>query len=101
MSSYRAAADDAQNSINEVNSRMERLYMIVEALWDILKEEHGHTDEELIKRVALIDTKDGKLDNRVRATEAPKCPHCGHRTSKHSMTCVFCGKPVRVDLFAR
>ena len=97
----RAAADDARNSASEVNSRMERLYMIVEALWGILKEQHGYTDAELIKRVALIDMKDGELDGRVRATEAPKCAQCGRTTSKHSMTCVFCGKPVLVDLFAR
>ncbi len=97
----KAAAQDARERTKETGSQVERLYMIVEALWSLLKEEHGYTDDQLLKRVAEIDLKDGALDGRTAPSQAPKCPHCGHTTSKSQMTCVFCGKPMRIDLFAR
>jgi hypothetical protein len=77
---------------------VERLMMITEALWTLLKEQHGYTDDELIKRVNKIDMRDGALDGQVAAELSPVCPQC-HRQQpiKHRPLCLYCGSPVAAD----
>ncbi len=97
-----STARSAMTEVQELRSDVERLLMITEALWTILKEKFDLPDEELIKRVVQIDLRDGKLDGRVSPTEGPpKCPHCGRVMGKKRPTCMYCGKPVKPDLFER
>ncbi len=99
--SSEASAQRAQQEISLFRQDIERLLMITEALWGILKEKHGYTDEELKRRVADVDLKDGRLDGRVAPTEALDCPHCGYKTSKRRPLCLYCAKPLENDPFAR
>jgi hypothetical protein len=77
---------------------VERLMMITEALWTLLKEQHGYTDDELVKRVNEIDMRDGALNGQVAAELSPVCPQC-HRQQpiKHRPLCLYCGSPVGTD----
>ena len=61
----RADARRADRKADALEFDVERLLMISEALWSILKEQHGYTDEELQSRILQIDMRDGKLDGRV------------------------------------
>ncbi len=90
-----------QSQINQMQQDIERLLMITEALWQICKEDHNYTDNELIRRVAEIDMRDGKLDGRVKPTECHNCPHCQRKLAKHRPFCLYCGKPVAMDMFQR
>ena len=77
---------------------LEKLFMLTEALWTILKEKHGCTDEELVRRVQEIDLRDGKLDGKV-ATVQPDCPQCGRKLMGKRPLCLYCGAEVnRMDL---
>ena len=98
----RTDASAARQETEVLREDMERLLMIVEALWKILKEQHGYGDEELLKRVYEIDFSDGRLDGRVGTRAEPQnCPHCNRVLSRRRPTCVYCGKPVPMDLFGR
>lgn len=97
----RAAAEQSQQNIDLLRCDIERLLMICEALWSMIREQHGYTDEELYRRVTQIDMRDGRLDGRVAPSPPAKCPHCGHVLAKRRPVCLFCGKPVRQDLFQR
>ncbi len=55
---------------------VEKLLMITEALWTIIKEQLGYEDEELIRRIEEIDMRDGKLDGKVKGSVNPLCPEC-------------------------
>ena len=103
MSASVAQADvrRARTDLELMKFDIERLLMITEALWSILKEQHGYSDAELIKRVALIDARDGKLDGRVAAEPPKPCPHCGRILEKKRPRCLFCGGVVAVDPFER
>jgi hypothetical protein len=85
---------DAENTI--LRAEIERLLMITEALWEFLKQEHGYSDEDLIKRIAEIDIRDGKLDGRVHPeSSGPKeCPDCGRPIGRRRPTCLYCGTPL-------
>ena len=89
------------SEIQYLKSDIERLLMITEALWELLKEQHGYSDIDLLKKVTDIDMRDGRLDGKV-AKDGPKvCPHCNRATTKSAPVCIYCGKPVITDVFDR
>lgn len=96
-----ARADRAAEETRAMRSDMERALMICEALWTMLKEQHGYTDEDLFRRVMEIDLRDGRADGRVAPSAPASCPHCGHVVSKHRAVCLYCGKAMMVDPFSR
>lgn len=98
------AARDARKAATEnaiLELEVERLLMITEALWTILKEEHGYDDAKLQECVQRIDLRDGKLDGRVGSTEAKLCPTCNRTLNKKRPRCIYCGQVVQPDLFER
>ena len=91
-------ATDVRTQNEFIQCDVEKLFMLTEALWTILKEKHGCTDEELVRRVQEIDLRDGKLDGKV-ATVQPDCPQCGRKLMGKRPLCLYCGAEVnRVDL---
>ena len=70
---------------------VERLLMITEALWTMLKDEHGYTDDQLIQKVQEVDMRDGRLDGKVSKQGPSKCPQCGRAMSVRRPTCMYCG----------
>ena len=101
-SSARAAARDTKTEVNMLKCEIERLLMITEALWTIIKEKSGCDDRELVKRITEIDLRDGKLDGRVAVKKGPlHCPRCKRTLSKRIPVCIYCGTAVAKDPFAR
>ena len=71
---------------------VEKLFMITEALWTILKEQHGYTDEHLVQMIQHIDLRNGKLDGKVaKSAERPTCPQCGRTIIRKQPRCLYCG----------
>jgi len=90
----------ANNEIQSVKADIEKLLMITEALWSLLKDQHGYSDEELAKRVEEIDMRDGKLDGKV-SSPPTQCPSCNRPVSRKRPTCFYCGMEIKADLFER
>ncbi len=80
---------------------VERLLMITEALWAILKEKFGYTDAELVNRVIEIDQRDGNIDGRVAASPPPLCPRCNRTLERKRPFCIYCGQLIARDPFER
>ena len=97
----RRKATGAEEKIEAIKYDIERLLMITEAFWTLLKKEHGYTDTDLAKLIAEIDLRDGRLDGRVAANPPQPCPYCGQILGKKRPFCVYCGNPVAPDPFAR
>ena len=97
----KSASRRAALKVDLLRDDVERLLMIVEALWSIVREQHDCTDDELLRRVTQIDMQDGRLDGRVAPTEAPACPSCGRTMAKNRPRCLYCGHMTRTDLFQR
>jgi hypothetical protein len=92
----------SQADIDVLKLYIERLSMIAEALWTILREQHGYSDEELMRRITEIDLRDGKLDGRITADEAPRCPQCKRQhVARHRPMCLYCGGTIGADPFGR
>ena len=92
-------ARTAQNDVQELEVRLERALMACEAMWSLMRDKMGVTDEELANRINDIDLSDGKLDGKVRKTPV-SCPNCKRTISRRFATCMYCGQPIVHDPFA-
>lgn len=88
--------------VNEILSMdIERLFLITAALWTLLKEKHGYTDDDLARRIEEIDALDGRIDGRIAKMERPDCPHCHRKQVGPLPVCLYCGAKVARDPFER
>jgi len=90
----------AQNESMEYD--IEKLFMITEAMWEILKYQHGYTDEQLVQMIQDIDLRDGKLNGKVASpAERPECAQCGRTIIRRQARCLYCGAPAPSQPFDR
>ena len=80
---------------------VEKLFMITESLWTILKEKHGYVDEDLGQMIREIDLRDGRLDGKVARQQNPLCPQCARTLMGKHPVCLYCGTAVVRDPFER
>lgn len=76
-------------ALEALDERVDRLLLVVEALWGLLKEQ-GLTDEQLAARIAELDAADGAADGR-RAPAAVTCRSCGSKVAAGLPRCQICG----------
>ncbi len=91
------AAD--RSEIAAIRLDVEKLFMITEAFWIILKDRHGYTDEQLGDMIREIDLRSGSLDGRRLKQPNPDCPKCGRTLISRHSVCLYCGSVVARDPF--
>jgi len=91
----------AREEVALLKADIEKLLMISEALWTLLKENHGHTDEELTRRIEAIDLRDGKLDGKVAKGPPRRCPTCNRTLLGRRPVCLYCGQRIALGAFER
>jgi len=97
-----SVATDIRTQNETIKFDIEKLFQITEALWTILKEQHGYTDEHLAQLIQDIDLRDGKLDGKVaKAAERPTCPQCGRVLIRNQVRCLYCNADVPLRPFER
>jgi hypothetical protein len=79
-------------NLHDVNDRVDRLTLVVEAMWSLL-EDNGYTEEQLKARVEEIDAADGTVDHK-RTPRAGICTSCGAKVGAALPACQFCGGQV-------
>jgi hypothetical protein len=82
----------------ELDVRLDRTLLVCEAMWTLLRDKLGVTDEELVDRINEVDLSDGKLDGKVRKTPV-SCPKCGRTISRKFPQCMYCGQAIIHDPF--
>lgn len=78
-----------RDEISALHDRLDRLTMLCEAMWLLLKDETGYTEEDLEARLNDLDMSDGARDRRKRTV--PLQCECGAMVHPQSRRCVFCG----------
>ncbi len=74
----------------ENDGRAERLTLVVEAMWEILKRE-GYTDSDLEAEIASVRE---RRDAGAVAAKGQPCPKCGARIAGGRDMCQYCGHHV-------
>ena len=93
----RAEAKEAQTSVDLMQHDIDRLLMLTEALWMFIKTQHNYTDEDLVKVVTDIEMRDSQSPKH----QPVQCPVCGRLNSGKRPICIYCGKPITINPFAR
>jgi hypothetical protein len=79
--------------VNELARQVRKIALVNQALYELLKERTGISDEELRRKIDEIDKRDGALDGKL--TPKPVvCPKCGHVVTAGALSCQSCGAKV-------
>lgn len=81
----------SRDEISELQERIDRLLVLNEAIWQLVAEQTGLTDQDLQERLATLDASDGVIDGRRQPV--PTVCSCGAKVSPKAACCVFCGLP--------
>jgi hypothetical protein len=89
LANHMTLTGSAADAVAALDERVDRLLMVVEALWSLLRE-HGYTDEQLAARIAELDLADGVADGR-HAQKASVCKSCDSKIPAGMLRCQICG----------
>ena len=80
----------------EIDSRIERLALLTEAMWELMAGRSGLTPEDLATRVRELDLRGGHEDGKRGPSEAAqiRCQSCGAVVPSGKTVCQFCGAAV-------
>ena len=78
-----------------LEARVDSLELACAGLWQLLKQKHGYTDEDIVAAIHEVDAADGSVDGKHRLNQRLMCPHC-HRQllTQRSKNCNWCGKEI-------
>ena len=93
-----SAARRSKGAAEDLAERLDRLALVTEALWSLLKTRSDVTDAELLEHVRAVDLSDGVLDGKVRR-DVQTCPGCERVLSKRHARCLYCGVEVAKQPF--
>jgi hypothetical protein len=85
-----AKAENVQQAMRRLEDRVNQLTLINMALWSLLQETTGLTEEQLVARVHELDLRDGVINGRVRS-KITQCPQCQQTLSQKHLRCLYCG----------
>jgi hypothetical protein len=86
----RASSDRVRDDADELRRRIETLSLACQALWEVVRSQHGLSDEVLLRKIEEIDLRDGKLDGAMGATSV-NCSNCGRSGRSTRQKCMYCG----------
>lgn len=89
---------DRDGELGYLQQRIDRLELVCEAMWKLLKEKTKAGDDELALKVRELDLSDGKADGKVSRGPV-ECPNCGKPNSRRRLWCIYCGQPIRGGVF--
>ncbi|MEM0967376.1 MAG: hypothetical protein AAGJ81_14610 [Verrucomicrobiota bacterium] len=81
-----------KSDIRDLQQRLDKLEIVSEAMWLLLKEKTGLSDEDLIYKVSEVDLEDGKLDGKKKKPSARECHKCGRKNHRNHTRCLYCGE---------
>lgn len=84
-----------ERRVQDLEDRVKRLLLINNAMWSMLSEKLGCTDEDLAARMEELDLKDGRKDGAVHAG-LHQCPSCQRKVSPKRDRCFYCGSALGV-----
>ena len=88
----RDVAHESAMDAEKARRNVERLYMVVQAMWELLQDKVGLTDADLEAKVREIDMRDGQLDGRdATQTALQTCRNCGRALLSGLAHCSWCG----------
>ena len=90
---------NGKRSLQDLELRLNKLELIVEALWEILKKETNLQEADLMELIAEIDLQDGRFDGKKAKIPTIQCARCNRINSKRHSKCLYCGEVFLIEPF--
>ena len=87
------------SEIRELRDQVERLALMCQAMWELVRARASLSDAELEKLAQEIDLRDGMADGKL-TSHPVKCPNCGRVSNSRHKKCLYCGLLFEGDAFA-
>ena len=81
------------HELHAIDDRLDRLSLLCEAMWELLKDVTDLSDEDLAAQLIEVDERDGRRNLRRQRTAQP-CDACGSRSPAKNVRCQVCGEPL-------
>lgn len=87
-----------KTELSELHDQVERLSLLNQALWELLRDRLGLSDGDLEQKAQEVDLRDGVLDGK-KTRHPLRCPHCGRISSSRHKKCLYCNLEFQSDIF--
>lgn len=84
---------DLSANADTLKRRLDVMALANQALFEILQNRLGITEEEVIRGMAEIDVRDGKKDGKINP-RVVECVRCARKVSTSRLRCMFCNEVV-------
>jgi hypothetical protein len=88
--SGRGADATLMSKIKTLEEQLDRLRLVNQALWELMRDQHGLDKFQLEQKLEEIDGRDGRVDGRLTEIGL-KCPQCGRVSNSRHGKCLYCG----------
>jgi hypothetical protein len=88
--SARSQAENLALRVTSLEKRADRMALVCQALWEILRERTNLTNDDVYARMQEIDQRDGVADGRIHHAVSD-CPNCHRPRSRKHANCLYCG----------
>ena len=86
-----------QREARKARVDIDRLLVIAEALWTIMKKGHGYSDDVLIQAVEQLDQSKSPVTGTSTKDILLICPSCGRPNIVRRDFCIFCNQRMPVN----
>ena len=84
------AGRNRELDLRDLERLVRKMALVNQALFELLKDRTGITDEELRLKIHEVDVRDGREDHKV--SSAPlHCPKCQGKVTAGALKCKSCG----------
>jgi hypothetical protein len=91
-----AQSSETRGDVHRLQAEVDRLSLICRAMWSLMQDTSGLTEEDLMRRVEEVDLLDGKRDGRMRPA-VRSCAQCGRNNKPQRSACMYCETPLPVE----
>lgn len=89
---------ESMESVRELRHQVERLSLLNQALWELIRGKAGLTDADLERMANEIDLRDGVADGKMGGG-AVTCPTCRRVSNSKHYKCLYCGELFEKPVF--
>ena len=101
VASAQSAANEAKTNVEIFKHDIDRLLLVTEALWTLMKQQHGYTDDVLVGLIQDIEKQKAAAYASAAKDPPAACPYCGRLNTATRSFCMYCGKALPAKPFAR
>ena len=77
----------------DLQRQVDKMALVNQALYELLRNLTGITDEDLRMKIREIDKRDGSEDGKIKSSPL-RCPKCGGAVTVGALSCQTCGATV-------